>query len=248
MCTACGPFGPWVQAGSRRDFPGSLKGRPQHRSLRACRRHEHTRQLPPHDRADPASCSFPPAVPRREVPSLSAEHRKAQQGQSGSGPGDPGGSRDRRLIVRGRTRNYPQPPVMVKIAAYYPLVLIIQTDWSTCALIRGDKPCGAARGTDQMRAKRSPAPAGPRVSQECQGLVICAHTRIQPGPSPRWHGLTSVSGLSDRSRVTGEYDRSIKRSQLPNRPGTVPVMRVVDHPQLRSGMRRTTRRDWHGRP
>jgi hypothetical protein len=90
MCTACGPFGPWVQAGSRRDFPGSLKGRPQHRSLRACRRHEHRRQLPPHGRADPAPCSFPSAVLRREVPSLSAEHRKAQQRQSGSGPGDPG--------------------------------------------------------------------------------------------------------------------------------------------------------------
>jgi hypothetical protein len=67
MCTACGPFGPWVQAGSRPDFPGSLKGRPLHRSLRACRRHEHSRQLPPHGRADPAPCSFPPAVLRREV-------------------------------------------------------------------------------------------------------------------------------------------------------------------------------------
>lgn len=84
-----GPFGPWVQAGSRPEFPGSLKGRPQHHSLRACRRHEHTRQLPPHGRADPAPCSFPSAVLRREVPSLSAEHRKPQQGQSGSGPGDP---------------------------------------------------------------------------------------------------------------------------------------------------------------
>lgn len=167
MCTACGPFGPWVQAGSRRDFPGSLKGRPQHRSLRACRRHEHTRQLPPHDRADPASCSFPPAVPRREVPSLSAEHRKAQQGQSGSGPGDPGGSRDRRLIVRGRTRNYPQPPVMVKIAAYYPLVLIIQTDWSTCALIRGRQTlrCGTRHRPDAGETVTSPswAPSVPRM-------------------------------------------------------------------------------------
>jgi hypothetical protein len=61
---------PWVQACSRRDFPASLKGRPPHRSLRACRRHEHTRQLPPHGRADPAPCSFPPAVLRREVPSF----------------------------------------------------------------------------------------------------------------------------------------------------------------------------------
>jgi hypothetical protein len=73
MCTACGLFVLWVQAGSRRDFPGSPKGRPQHRSLRACRRHEHTRQLPPLGRADPPPSSFPPAVLQREVPSLSAE-------------------------------------------------------------------------------------------------------------------------------------------------------------------------------
>ncbi len=85
MCTACGPFGPCVQAGSRRDFPGSLKGRPQHRSLRACRRHEHTRQLPPHGRADPAPCSFPPAVLRREVPSLSAEHRNLSKDRAALG-------------------------------------------------------------------------------------------------------------------------------------------------------------------
>ena len=33
---------------------------------------------PPRGRADPAPCSFPPAVLRREVPSLSAEHLKPQ--------------------------------------------------------------------------------------------------------------------------------------------------------------------------
>ena len=63
MCTACGPFGPWVQAGSRPDFPGSLKGRPQHRSPRACRRHEHTRRLPPHGKADPAPWFIPARRP-----------------------------------------------------------------------------------------------------------------------------------------------------------------------------------------
>jgi hypothetical protein len=63
MCTACGPFGPWVQAGSRRDFPGSLKGRPQHRSLRACRRHEHTRQLPPHGKSQSGALFIPARRP-----------------------------------------------------------------------------------------------------------------------------------------------------------------------------------------
>jgi hypothetical protein len=92
MCTACGPFGPWGPGRFSTRFPRIPEGSPQHRSPRACRRHERTRQLPPHGRADPAPCSFPPAALRREVPS--AEHRKAQQGQSGSGPGDPGvGSR-----------------------------------------------------------------------------------------------------------------------------------------------------------
>ena len=57
---------------------------------------------------------------------------------------------------------------MVKIAAYYPLVLIIQTDWSTCALIRGDKPCGAARGTDQMRRNGHQPQLGPECPKNAK--------------------------------------------------------------------------------
>ena len=39
MCTACGAFGPWVQAGSRRDFPGSLKNA---RNIVRCERADDT--------------------------------------------------------------------------------------------------------------------------------------------------------------------------------------------------------------
>lgn len=58
---ACGPLRTLGLGRFPTRLPQIPEGTPATWFLRASRRHEHTRQLPPHGRADPPPCSFPPA-------------------------------------------------------------------------------------------------------------------------------------------------------------------------------------------